>query len=423
MKFGHVIGLKCRECGERYQTKLVHTCHHCFGPLDVIYDYDKIANSISRRSIANGPPTLWRYKELLPLEDEKLIVDIGAGFTPLLKADRLARKLGLKEVYMKNDSVNPTFSFKDRPSCVAISKALEFGSPAVGCASTGNLSGAVAAHAAKAGLPSFIFIPEGLENSKITQTLSYGANVIKVKGTYDETNRLATEIALTSNIAFANINIRPYYVEGSKSLAFEVCEQLGWRPPEHVVVPIASGALLNAIWRGFKELEKIGLIDGLSTRISGAQPEGCSPVIEALLGGSDQIIPVESPKTICKSLAIGDPADGYYALEAIRKTKGSGRAPNDNEIVEGVKLLARAEGIFTEPAGGATVATLKKLVEDGEVDRDEQVVLYITGNGLKTQESLSASLSRIFEIEPLIESFQALTDQIQMPGISWLGGA
>lgn len=334
----------------------------------------------------------------------------------------MAEKLGLKEVYVKNDSVNPTFSFKDRPACVAVSKALEFGSPAVGCASTGNLSGAVAAHAAKAGLPSFIFIPEGLESSKITQTLSYGANVIKVKGTYDEANRLATEIALTSNIAFANINIRPYYVEGSKTLAFEVCEQLGWRPPDHVIVPIASGALLNAIWRGFRELEIIGLIEGLGVRISGAQPGGCSPVINALLSGSDQIIPVESPKTICKSLAIGDPADGYYALEAIRKTGGSGRAPNDEEIIEGVKLLARTEGIFTEPAGGAAVATLEKLAEDGEIDKDELVVLYITGNGLKTQESFSTSLPRIFEIEPTIESFQSLANKIQMPGIKWLEG-
>lgn len=416
----HVIGLKCRECGESYPKKLVHACSLCFGPLDIVYDYANVASKISRELIAGGPPTLWRYRELLPIESEASIIDIGVGFTPLLRADNLAEKLGLREVYVKNDSVNPTFSFKDRPSSVAVSKAIEFGSPAVGCASTGNLSGAMAAHASKAKLPCFVFIPEGLELSKIVQTLSYGAHVIEVKGNYDHVNRLATEIALTSNIAFANINVRPYYVEGSKTLAFEVCEQLGWRAPEHVIVPVASGALLHAIWRGFKELEEVGLIDGWNTRISAAQPEGCSPVVQALLKGSDQIIPVENHNTICKSLAIGDPADGYYALQAIRATKGTGRAPSDEQIIEGIKLLARTEGIFTEPAGGAAVAALKSLAEDGEVDRGEQVVLYITGNGLKTQESIASGLPKLYEIEHTIESFRQLVDKLRTPGVRWL---
>ncbi|MEW6592942.1 MAG: threonine synthase [Candidatus Hadarchaeota archaeon] len=415
-----VTGLKCRECGESYPKKIVHACSLCFGPLDIAYDYEAIAEKVSRESIARGPPTIWRYRDLLPVESEKSIVDIGAGYTPLLKADNLARELGLKEVYIKNDSVNPTFSFKDRPSSVAVSKAIEFGSPAVGAASTGNLSGAMAAHAAKASLPCFIFIPEGLEASKIAQTLAYGANVIEVAGTYDQANRLATEIAVSSNIAFANINVRPYYVEGSKTLAFEVCEQLGWKAPGHIVVPVASGALLHAALRGLNELKEVGLIDGWSTRLSAAQPEGCSPVVQALLRGSNGIVPVEKPETICKSLAIGDPADGYYAIQAIRETKGSGRAPSDGKIIEGIRLLARTEGVFTEPAGGTTVAALKQLVEDGEVDRDEQVVLYITGNGLKAQESIAPALPKPFKIEPEIESFKELVSKLKTPGVNWL---
>ncbi len=418
----HVTGLRCRECRESYPKRLVHACSLCFGPLDVAYDYEAISRTISKESIAKGPPTLWRYKDLLPIEQESSIVDIGVGYTPLLRADNLARELGLKEVYVKNDSVNPTFSFKDRPSSIAVSKAVEFGSPAVGAASTGNLSGAMAAHAAKARLPCFIFVPEGLESSKIAQTLSYGAHVIEVSGTYDQANRLATEIALTSNIAFANINVRPYYVEGSKTLAFEVCEQLGWQAPQHIIVPVASGALLHAAWRGLKELEEVGLIDGWSTRISAAQAEGCSPIVQALLKGANEITPVETPDTICKSLAIGDPADGYYAIRAVRATKGVGSAPNDEQILEGVRLLAKMEGVFTEPAGGTAVAALKQLVEDGKIERDEQVVLYITGNGLKTQESIAPALPKPYQIEPTIESFRQLVDKLQTPRVKWLEG-
>ncbi len=419
----YAIELKCRECGKSYPLGLVSTCSRCFGPLSVTYDYNKIANDVSRESIASGPSTLWRYKELLPINNPDLIIDIGAGFTRLLKAENLAEKLGLKECYIKNDSVNPTFSFKDRPASVAVSKALEFGSPAVGCVSTGNLSAAMAAHASKARLPCFAFIPQGLEASKISQTLAYGAHLITVDGTYDDVNRLATEIAFTSNIAFANINLRPYYVEGSKTLAFEVCEQLGWQAPDHVIVPTASGALLHAIWRGLRELEEVGLIDDWSTRISAAQPEGCSPIVQALLKGSDEIIPVEAPNTICKSLAIGDPADGYYALQAIRATKGTGRAPNDDEILEGVRLLAKTEGIYTEPAGGVAVATLKQLIEAGEIDYDERVVLLITGNGLKAQEAIAGGLQRSHKISPTIEEFRKLANKLCTPGVKWFKGA
>lgn len=416
----HVTGLKCRECGESYPKEIIQACSLCFGPLDIVYDYGAIAEKISRGSIAGGPPTLWRYKELLPVEDENVIVDIGAGYTPLLKAENLARELGLKEVYIKNDSVNPTFSFKDRPSSVAISRAIEFGSPAVGAASTGNLSGAMAAHAAKARLPCYIFIPDGLEVSKVAQTLAYGAHVIQVSGTYDQANRLATEIALMSNIAFANINIRPYYVEGSKTLAFETCEQLGWKAPDHVIIPAASGALLHATWRGFNEFEEVGLIDGWNTRISIAQPEGCSPIVAALLEGKNGIKPVEKPETVCKSLAIGDPADGYYAIQAVRSTKGTGRAPSDEKTLEGIRLLAKTEGVFTEPAGGVVVATLKQLAEEGEIDRDERVVIFITGNGLKTQETIAGSLPKPYQIKPDLESFRELVNKLQTPGVKWL---
>jgi threonine synthase len=401
---------------------LMSTCSQCLGPLSIVYDYEEIAERISRESIVKGPPTLWRYKELLPIDDPASIVDIGSGFTPLLYAENLARKLGLRECYVKNDSVNPTFSFKDRPASVAVSKALEFGAPAVGCVSTGNLSAAMAAHAAKARLPCFVFVPKGLEVTKISQTLAYGARVIMVQGTYDDVNRLTTEIASTSNIAFANINLRPYYVEGSKTLAFEVCEQLGWHAPDHVIVPVASGALLHAIWRGFGELEEVGLIKGWSTRISAAQPKGCAPIVEAILKGSDEIIPIEIPNTICKSLAIGDPADGYYALQAVRATGGTGRAPSDDEILEGIKLLAKLEGVYTEPAGGVVVAALKQLVEEGEIDRDERVVLYITGNGLKTQEAISSELWGSLEIKPTIEEFRKLTEKLRTPGVEWLVG-
>lgn len=417
-----VTGLQCRECGESYPKELIHACSLCFGPLNVAYDYEKIKQIISRKSIESRPNTLWRYKDLLPVENDSVIIDIGAGFTPLLKAENLGEEFGLKEVYLKNDSVNPSFSFKDRPASVALSKAIEFGAPAVGCASTGNLSGAIAAHASKAGLPSFIFVPRGLETSKIAQTLAYGAKVIEVEGTYDDANRLVTEIALTSNIAFGNINVRPYYVEGSKTLAFETCEQLGWEVPDHVIVPTGSGALLHSIWRGFEELQRVGLIERWDTKITAAQAEGCSPIVQSLDEGKDEITPVENPDTVVKSLAIGDPADGYYVLKAIRETGGTGVAPSDEETVEGIKLLAETEGIYTEPAGGTVVATLKALVESGEVEKDEQIVLYITGNGLKTQEAIKGELPGAYKIGASVDSFKQLANKLETPGVNWLEG-
>ncbi|KXB01733.1 threonine synthase [candidate division MSBL1 archaeon SCGC-AAA259O05] len=414
----HATGLKCRECGEEYPKEPLHACRRCFAPLETVYDYEEIAEAVSRDSIGGGPNSLWRYREFLPVEDPDSAVDIGAGFTPLLDAGVLAERLGLQDLHVKNDSVNPSFSFKDRPASVAITKALEFDAPAVGCASTGNLSGAVASHAAKAELPSFILVPEGLELSKITQTVTYGSEVIEVEGTYDDANRLATEVAASSNIALANVDVRPFYVEGSKTLAFEVCEQLGWRAPDHIIVPVASGALLHAVWRGLKELEKVGLIDGFDTKITAAQAGGCAPITEALLSG-EEIKPVEKPDTIAKSLAIGDPADGHYAMEAIRNTGGTGRAPGDDEILEGIKLLASTEGIYTEPAGGTVVATLKTLVEDGKIDEDEETVLLVTGNGLKTQKTISKTLSDTHRVEASLEKFKNLINRIGATGIEW----
>lgn len=332
-------------------------------------------------------------------------MDLGAGYTILHKCDRLAKSLGLNNLYVKDDSVNPTYSFKDRPATVAISKAIEFGAKAFGAASTGNLAAAVAAHAAKAGLPCYVFVPADIEHDKIVQASIYGAEIVAVSGTYDEANRLAAQAAETYNWAFANINLRPYYVEGSKTLAFEVCEQLGWETPDHVVCPMASGALLCAIWRAFKQLKKLDLIEDTKIKVSGAQPSGCAPIVNSFKSKSNNIIPIEFPDTIAKSLAIGDPGDGFYAVNAIRKSGGSAESVTDDEIIEGIKLLAKTEGIFTEPAGGVTVAVLKKLAEKGEISPDEKVVCYITGNGLKATEAILNHITKPVEVEPNIASF------------------
>ncbi len=325
------------------------------------------------------------------------------------KANALARALGLKEVYVKDDTVNPTYSFKDRPATVAVSKAVEFGSKAVGCASTGNLAAATAAHAAKAGLPCYIFIPASIELNKIVQATAYGANIIAVKGTYDDANVLAAQAAEIYDWALVNINIRPYYVEGSKTLAFETCEQLDWSPPDHVIVPVASGALLGAIRRGFDEFRKLGLIENSKIRVTGAQPHGCSPVVDAFKSNSDEISPVEQPDTIAKSLAVGNPGDGLYAVRNIRETGGVAESVTNEEIVEAIKLLAKTEGIFTEPAGGVTIAVLKKLVESGVVSTDEKIVCYVTGNGLKSPESILEHVPKPVEIEPSLESLTTLS--------------
>ncbi len=379
--------LICRECSRTTDLAPSYFCEWCFGPLEVLYDYDAIGASVTREKIAEGPPTLWRYSDLLPVE-ASAATDLGAGLTPMIKADRLAAALGLGEVWVKNDTLNPTNSFKDRPVTVALSKALDFGMKTVACASTGNLANAVAAHAARAGVDSYVFVPSDIERSKIIATAALGT-VVAVDGNYDDVNRLCVQLSEEyPSWGIVNINLRPYYAEGSKTLAFETAEQLGWQLPDHVVVPVASGALLTKIAKGFQELEQVGLIDSGEVRISGAQAEGCSPVAVAFAEGSEDVRP-QKPDTIAKSLAIGDPADGYYALREVRRSGGAVAAVSDEEIIEAIHLLARTEGILTEPAGGVTVATLAKLAREGQVTSSESVVIYITGHGLKAPEVIA----------------------------------
>jgi len=397
-------GLKCRECGAGYPLEPKHVCEFCFGPLEVEYDYDVIAKLISREKIEAGPHSIWRYQDLLPVEGTPR-VNLEAGFTPLVRADRLAKKLGIKELYIKNDTANPTWSFKDRVVSCALSRAVEFGFTTAACASTGNLANSVAAHAAHAGLKCFVFIPSDLEAGKVMNSLVYAPNVVAVRGNYDEVNRLCSEIADRTDWAFVNVNLRPYYSEGSKTLAYEVAEQLGWKAPDHVVVPIASGSLLTKVHKGFNELKKLGLIPDTPVRISGAQAEGCSPVVQAYEAGADFVKPVK-PNTIAKSLAIGNPADGIYALDVISQTNGAAAMVTDEEIIEGIKLLAETEGIFTETAGGVTIGVLKKLAEQGKINPDETVVAYITGIGLKTQEAIEGRVGEPIQIDPNLHSFE-----------------
>jgi threonine synthase len=405
----NVQGLRCRECGREYDAAPIYTCEWCFGPLEVAYDYDAIKKATSREKIAAGPLTLWRYADLLPVEGDPA-VDLGTGFTPLVKADRLAAALGLGELWVKNDTRNPTNSFKDRVVSVALSKALEFGFKVAACASTGNLANSVAAHAARAGLRSYVFVPSNLEQGKIVTTAVYGGNLVAITGNYDDVNRLCAELAGIYEWAFVNVNMRPFYAEGSKTLAFETAEQLGWQTPDHVVVPMASGSLLTKIRKGFEELHKVGLLDeGPSVRVSGAQALGCSPIAKAFLEESDTIKPVK-PDTIAKSLAIGNPADGYFALDVVRSTGGGMAAVTDGEVVEGMELLARTEGIFAETAGGVTIATLKKLAEQGVIRRDERVVAYITGHGLKTLEAVSPTAGPTATIPATLDAFHDAFD-------------
>lgn len=399
-----IEGLKCRECGREYPAEPNHVCEFCFGPLEVVYDYEGIAAAVSRESIERGPASIWRYAELLPVGPDAPRVDLGVGFTPLVKADNLGRLLGLKNLYLKNDTQNPTFSFKDRVVSVALTRAKEFGFNIAACASTGNLANSVAAHAAHAGMKSYVFIPADLERGKVIATAVYGPNLVAVNGNYDDVNRLCAEIAGEFNWAFVNVNIRPYYAEGSKTIAFETVEQLGWRAPDHVVVPIASGSLLTKVKKGFDEFHKIGLIGESNAKISGAQADGCSPVAQAFRAGIDVIKPVK-PNTIAKSLAIGNPADGYYALRAVRDSGGSIESSSDEEIVAAMRLLAETEGIFTETAGGVTVAALKKLAESGVIAPDEVTVAYITGLGLKTLEALSDEVGPTAVIGPRLGEF------------------
>jgi threonine synthase len=406
----YVLGLKCRECARAYPAEALHACDWCFGPLEVTYDLEGIRTATSRERIESGPRDLWRYADFLPVETPSP-PGLGAGFTPLVKADRLAAALGLGELYLKDDTRNPTGSFKDRVVSVALTKARELGFRVAACASTGNLANSVAAHAARLGMESVVLIPHDLETVKVLTTAVFGGRLLRIDGNYDDVNRLCAELAGEyPDWAFVNVNLRPYYAEGSKTLAFEVAEQLGWQLPDHVVVPIASGSQLTKIAKGFSQFVEAGLVAEHDVRVSGAQAEGCSPVATAFSTGSDQIRPVK-PATIAKSLAIGNPADGWYALETVRRSGGAVGSVADDEIVDGIRLLARTEGIFAETAGGVTIATLAKLAREGVIRSDERVVAFITGNGLKTVEALAGRVSVDDPISPTLEDVTRSLDR------------
>ena len=409
---GYVKALRCRECSREYPVEPIYVCEFCFGPLEVVYDYDAIGRVLNRRSIEERPKNLWRYRELLPIDGEPR-VGLSSGFSPLLKADNLAKALGVRELYIKDDTVmHPTLSFKDRVVSVALTKAMEFGFDTVACASTGNLAHSVSALGARSGLNRFVFIPATLEQSKITASVVYSPNLIAVDGNYDDVNRLCSEIANKYKWAFVNINIRPYYAEGSKTLGFEVLEQLGWKAPDNVVIPCASGSLLTKIWKSFKEAKMIGLIDGLRTKVFAAQATGCSPIVTAIKDRTEVIRPVK-PNTVAKSLAIGNPADGYYAGAIVRETEGAGEDVSDAELIEAIKLLAATEGVFAETAGGVTLAAARKLIETGRIDRDSSTVVCITGNGLKTQEALAGHTAQVHHIKPNLASFEDVLKNIK----------
>lgn len=400
--------LKCRECGRLYPKEAIHICEFDFGPLEAAYDYDAIRASISRDVIVSRPKSMWRYRELLPI-DGAPTVGLQVGFTPLVKADRLAKRLGVSELYIKNDTVNyPTLSFKDRVVSVALSRAKELGFKVVACASTGNLANSVAANAASAGLNSYVLIPANLEQGKVLGSLVYGTNVIGIEGPYDQVNRLCSEIAGKYGWGFVNVNLRPYYAEGSKTMGFEMVEQLGWKLPRHTVVCMASGSLLTKIHKAYTEFERVGIIEAQPFTIHGAQAAGCSPISTAMKRGTDIVKPVPNPDTIVKSLAIGTPADGYYAIRTMRETGGSAEDCTDAEVVEGIKLLAETEGIFAETAGGVTVACARKLIESGKIPRNESIALCITGHGLKTQEAIHGQCGAPRVIKPSLREFDAL---------------
>lgn len=404
---GFMKALKCRECGHEYPLGATHVCEFDFGPLEVAYDYDRIRKTLSRDVICSRPKTMWRYRELLPIAGEPT-VGREVGYTPLIRADRLAKRLGIRELWIKNDAVNyPTLSFKDRVVSVALSRSVELGFTTVACASTGNLANSVAANAAAAGLNCFVFIPHDLEQGKVVNSLVYGASVIGIRGHYDEVNRLCAEIAGKYPWAFVNVNMRPYYAEGSKSMGFEIQEQLGWRIPEHTVVCMASGSLLTKIHKSYQEFSKLGIVPQTPWKIHGAQATGCNPITQAQKAGLDFFKP-QKPNTIAKSLAIGTPADGFYALRVMKETGGSGDDVTDDEIREGIRLLAECEGIFAETAGGVTVGVAKKLIAAGKIAADSSAVLCITGNGLKTLDAVVGHVGQPRDIKPSLREFEAL---------------
>ncbi|MGB3098557.1 MAG: threonine synthase [Solirubrobacterales bacterium] len=401
--------LKCKECGTGYPLEALFVCDQCFGPLEVVYDFGGLSAAEAKRKIQAGPDNIWRYADFLPFADRPAGA-LQPGLTPLIRADRLAQRLGVGEIWVKNDAANPTHSFKDRVVAVALAKAVELGFDTVACASTGNLANAVAAHAAAAGLDSYVFVPADLEEQKLLATDVYGTELIGVNGNYDDVNRLCTEIAQERGWAFVNVNLRPYYAEGSKTLAYETAEQLGWELPDAIVSPIASGSLFTKIGRGFREWLDLGLIEGELPSFHGAQATGCGPVAQAFSDGHDVCRPVR-PDTIAKSLAIGTPADGPYALELARETDGTITAVSDDEIRAGIRLLAETTGVFTETAGGVTTATLARLAESGELGPDDRVVVYITGEGLKTLDAVREGFT-MHQIEPTLDDFAA---QVSVP--------
>lgn len=403
------FSLRCHLCQSHFPATALWVCDKCLGPLEVTYDYDAIAPRISRALIERRPKNLWRYRELLPIEGDPR-TGLHSGFTPLVRADRLAARLGVAELYVKDDSVNhPTCSYKDRVVSVAATRAVELGFTVFACASTGNLAGSVAAHAARLGLSCSVFIPDDLEPGKVAGASVFGPRVIAVRGTYDDVNRLCTQIADKYRWGFANINLRAYYAEGAKTYGFEIAEQLGWRFPRHVVSPVAGGTLLPRILKGFEELQRVGLVDGALPAIHAAQAAGCSPVVNALVSGAEFPDPVK-PQTLAKSIAIGNPADGFQVLRSVRATGGSGAAVGEEEIVAGIQLLAETEGIFTEPAGGVTVAATKQLIERGVLPRDESIVICITGNGFKTIDVLTGRGVEPTRIGRSFAEFEALQE-------------
>src|ERR1035441_8156719 len=406
--------LRCKECAAEYPLEALYVCERCFGPLEVHYDHGSSDDVAAlRRRIQGGPQDVWRYADFLPLvggppgPSNHLASRAGlpAGWTPLISADRLAERLGLREVWVKNDAANPTHPFKDRGVSVAVTRARELGFETIACASTGNLANSVAAHGAALGMDSYVFIPADLEEQKVLATGIYGTNLVGVDGSYDDVNRLCTELCAEREWAFVNINLRPYYAEGSKTLAFEIAEQLGWELPDRCIVPVASGSLFTKIARGFEEWSELGLLEGRLPRMNGAQAEGCSPVASAFAAGHDVCRPVK-PSTIAKSLAIGNPADGPYALDLARRTGGGVDAVSDEEIRAGIKLLAETTGVFTETAGGVTTAVLANLAARGDIDPDERVVLVITGEGLKTLDAVRDTFET-YKIDPSVEAFES----------------
>lgn len=406
----YVLGLKCKECGHQVPVSAVHVCEACFGPYEVEYDYTRMKGKVTRQSIEAGPKSLWRYKDLLPVEGQPR-VGLHSGFTPLKRATRLANELGCRELWIKDDSCNyPTYSYKERVVSVAITKAVEFGFDTVGCASTGNLANSTAAHAAQAGIRCFVMIPHDLEQGKVLGSLIFGPTMVRIRGTYDDVNRLCTEIADKYGWAIVNVNLRPYYTEGAKTYGFEIAEQLGWRLPMHTIIPTAGGTILPKVYKAYQELIALGLVEDSGAKIYSAQAAGCNPVVTAIHRGTDIIEP-QKPNTIAKSIAIGNPADGYYACKVVQESGGWGESATDREIVDAIKLLARTEGIWTEPAGGTTLAAAIKLIEQGRIPRDESIVVSITGNGLKTQEVVADELPYPVVIEPKLSEFDKLLDQ------------